>query len=328
MTRHYPWERAEMLLELITTNLHLFDGGASGGAAPGGEGSASAGSEVAANGRQSRSKGEFANVVYGKPEEGTASGESIDNGNGGEADHIEKTLEDRTKEYEKLIKGEFKDIHQSNIDRIVKNRLKDYNDVKKLADDQGAIIERLNSKYHTDGNLESLLQAIDNDDAMWQDEAYEAGLSVEQYKELKKLERENSKLLNAEKERQAQAKAQAQVEAWTQEAEALKSKIPAFDLANELQNPEFGRLVQSGIPMETAFKVTHFDELANGLASAVQAQTEKKITDNVRAKGNRPVENGTTTTSAFTYKTDVSKLTRADRAEIARRAAQGDKISF
>ena len=61
--------------------------------------------------------------------------------------------------------------------------------------------------------------------------------------------------------------------------------------------------------------------------SAARA-AEKQVVDTIRAKGARPAENGTAAQSAFTVKDDVSKLTREDRAEIARRAARGDSISF
>ena len=54
----------------------------------------------------------------------------------------------------------------------------------------------------------------------------------------------------------------------------------------------------------------------------------QQVTDNVRARGARPAENGVSSGSGFLVKSDVSKLTKKDRAEIARRAAHGEKIVF
>jgi hypothetical protein len=55
---------------------------------------------------------------------------------------------------------------------------------------------------------------------------------------------------------------------------------------------------------------------------------ERKITNKVIANGARPTENGISSQSATVTKSDVSLLTKADRQEIARRVARGEKISF
>ena len=80
--------------------------------------------------------------------------------------------------------------------------------------------------------------------------------------------------------------------------------------------------------MAEAFRVMHLDELMANNAAQVARQTEAAVAANVRANGSRPVENGTRQQSSFTVKSDVSKLTKADRAEIARRVQRGEKISF
>ncbi len=84
-------------------------------------------------------------------------------------------------------------------------------------------------------------------------------------------------------------------------------------------------MLRSGVPMEQAYKVMHFDELQE----ATKKAQEEAIIANVKAKGTRPVENSTSSPSAsFTTKSDVHKLTKEDRAEIARRVMRGEKISF
>ena len=57
-------------------------------------------------------------------------------------------------------------------------------------------------------------------------------------------------------------------------------------------------------------------------------QVEQKLTNKIVANGARPTENGMTSQSASLTKSDVSQLTKADRAEIARRVARGEKIRF
>lgn len=68
----------------------------------------------------------------------------------------------------------------------------------------------------------------------------------------------------------------------------------------------------------------HFDEIM----SAERNVTEQAVIQNIRAKGTRPTENGISSQSAFTIKDDVSKLTKADRAAIAKRVARGEIIEF
>lgn len=129
---------------------------------------------------------------------------------------------------------------------------------------------------------------------------------------------------------QQEAQIRAQSEKWYMEAEAMRGNpmYQNFDLVQELQNDEFVNLLKAGTPMEHAYKVLHFDELMGNAVQAAAASTEKKVADNVRAKGSRPSENGTSSNSAFVTKTDPSKLTRADFEEIERRVARGERISF
>ena len=108
----------------------------------------------------------------------------------------------------------------------------------------------------------------------------------------------------------------------------MKDRFPGFELQNELQNPDFVRLLQAGTPVEHAFKVIHFDALIGDAVQVTAANTQKAVVDNIRAKGLRPIENGTASQSPFIVKRDVSQFTKEDRAEIARRVQRGEQISF
>jgi hypothetical protein len=57
-------------------------------------------------------------------------------------------------------------------------------------------------------------------------------------------------------------------------------------------------------------------------------KVEQNLTNKIIANGARPSENGNSSQGASVTKSDVSALTKADRAEIARRVARGEKISF
>ena len=101
------------------------------------------------------------------------------------------------------------------------------------------------------------------------------------------------------------------------EAAELSRRYPSFDLARELSNKRFRRLVRSGVTMSEAYEVLHAQELrAQGVRQAMQL---------ARERGMRPEENGTAHSVSFTGPY-ASTLTPAGRAELARRAAAGERI--
>ena len=74
------------------------------------------------------------------------------------------------------------------------------------------VIDMLMQRYQIgDGDMGKLSQAIENDDAYWSEAAEEAGMSVEQYKQFQKLQRENEALLRQQRQRQNDQRAQQQL---------------------------------------------------------------------------------------------------------------------
>ena len=115
---------------------------------------------------------------------------------------------------------------------------------------------------------------------------------------------------------------------WNAEAAELQKTYPGFSLEAESQNQNFLNMLKAGVPMEHAYRVLHYDELMSGTVNKVAGDMQKAVTDHIRARGQRPAENGSFQSSPFTVKDDVSKLSKADRAEIAKRVARGERISF
>ena len=314
---------------LLAVNLHLFDGeggGDSGTAAQGETNGAVPGST-----HRGKKSGEFANVVFGK-QESTAVAEPGEESNAPAAEEktevkTSNTLEDRRKAYRDMVNGEMKDVYAEDIQRIINRRFKQQQPLETQLKEQQPIMDLLKQRYNVE-DVAGLMSALESDNVYWTAAAEEAGMSVEQYKEVQKMKRENAAFLAAEESRRQSAAQQAQAQKWLDESMALKEKFPAFDLAAELQNPHFQSMLKSGTPMEHAYKVMHFDELMQGVVQSTTASTEKRVTDNVRARGNRPAENGTVSQSAFTVKDDVSKLTKKERAEIAKRSMRGERMEF
>ena len=333
--------------KMLTINLHLFDGGVSAGGAAGGAGAAASGdgsaqgdTKGAVPGTTRRGKsGEYANVRFGKqPDGATATGtvtsaqtdpHAAGGGNNQGVQNTSDTLEDRRKAFRDMVNGEFKDVYAEETQRIINRRFSDTRTLEAQVQAQQPLIDLLMQRYNIgDGNIQKLTAALENDNAYWSEAAEEAGMSVEQYKQFQKMKRDNAALLAAQRGRQQQEARQQQAQQWFQEAQAVKAKFPDFDLGAELQDPAFTAMLRAGTPVEHAYKVRHFDELMDNAMQVTTATTEKRVVGNVRARGSRPAENGTTAQSAFTIKDDVSKLSKKDRAEAARQAMRGVKIEF
>lgn len=308
----------------LPVSLHLFEG--EGGGEGGTQGDAVA-QTVPGNTRRGKSSGEYDNVLFGKqPEQvdGTpVAGEKQE----AEVQTTSNTLEERRQSFKGLIKGEYKDLYDEEVQTILKRRLKDEKGLKEQVSQMQPIIDLLNQKYQVQGgDMAKLMEAIEGDDVYWADAAEEAGMTVEQYKKFQKLQRDNEQLIREQQMRQGQENANRQVQAWYQQAEALKGTYPSFDLAAESQNPQFLSMLKSGVPVQHAYEVIHMEEIKAAERQLAAKAAEKQVTANVRARGSRPAENGTNSQGAFTIKNDPSKWSKKDRAEVVRRAQRGEQI--
>jgi len=292
-------------------NIQLFAEG--GGAAAGGEGAAAA-APVAAPQQPGVKSNPLADVQYGKQESAPAAGEK-------------GSAEERNSRFEELIKGEFKDLYDARVQNTIRERLKGNEATVQKYNALAPVLDLLAGKYGVEAdNIEALSKAIEEDETFYEDEALEKGLTVQQVKEIRKMQRENAALKAPVEERSRKENADATYAAWMQQAEALKQVYPSFDFATEAQNEQFRRLLQSGIPLQTAFEVIHKDEIIPAAMQYTAKQVEAKVANNVRAGQKRPAEGAAGGRSAVQVKSDPSKFTKADMDEIARRVARGERI--
>ena len=249
-----------------------------------------------------------------------------------QATAVQETVEtppDRNAEFDKLIKGEYKEQFDARMQDTVQKRLKS---TKETVDKYNALIptlEILANKYGVDVNdIAALNTAIEDDDAYFEEEALQKGISVQQLKEIRKMEKENAELKRQMQEQTAQQNASKLYSAWMEQAEAAKTVYPSFDLSAEMQNPRFVDLLRSNVDVRTAYEVLHKDEIIPAAMQFTAKAVEQKLTNKMIANGARPTENGINSQAASQVKSDVSQLSKADRAEIARRVSRGEKISF
>lgn len=315
--------------------VNLFDGAGAGGAggaaggAPAGDGAADAtgGTNSSPASTRRGKTGEYDNVVFGKQENPAA--ETDNTPAAGETGKSESTPEDRKKAFTEMIRSEYKDEFGAEVQRIINQRFKQTKGLEEQVGQYQPIIDALMTKYGVEGgDVAALTKAFNADRDNWSEAAEANGMTIEGYQQHLALQNQLQRALDNSRQMREQMEARQQAERWVQEGANVAAKYPGFNLAQEMQNPEFLDMLKRGTPVEHAYQVLHFDEIVSGVAQSTAESTKAKMAANIRARGTRPAENAQSGQSGFTVKDDVSKLTKKDRAEIARRASRGEHISF
>lgn len=296
--------------------------------ADGGDGTGTTGVQAAAPGPQN-SGNPLENVKYGiQPED---------------KQEPEKTppATDRNAEFEKLIKGEYKDLYDARVAETIKGRLKNAQATNDRYQASLPLLQELSARYgiqaDKDGsiNIDALTKAIDEDNSYFENEAISKGKTVNEIREehkreklFRQMEAENKTLKEQMEKTRAKENADRIYAGWMQQAEELKQTYQNFDLRREMQNPDFVRLLQANVDMKTVYQLIHQDEIMRGGMEYAVRQTAQQMTNKIIANGQRPSENGSGTASPAITKNDVSQLSNADMDEVIRRVKRGEKISF
>ncbi len=243
----------------------------------------------------------------------------------------------RKAEFNKLIKGDYRDLYDADVQGHIKARLKDFKALEAQVERSKAyspVLDMLASKYGVDGgDAEAILKALDEDSSFFEDEAFKRGLTVEQFKEFRKMERENAAFKQAEQETLRRQNADRIYAQWQEQSEGCKQFYPNFELQAECSNAETGerflKLLTSGVDVKTAFEVIHKDDILGGAMQHTAQVVQQKTINDIRARGMRPVENGGSGNGATTPgKIDVANSTKKQREEWAKQAINGGRVTF
>ena len=240
-----------------------------------------------------------------------------------------ESVEEAKPTFDDLIKGDYKKDYDKAVKSAINKRFRNQANLQKQLDAQAPILEMLSNKYGvamTDKgfDVDAIQRKLDEDNAMYEQEAFERGIDVDTLKQIKRLERQN-----AMQQRQIQdAQRREGFERLVQQANAAKEIYPDFDLDTEMMDEGFGRLIANGIDAKTAYEVVHMNDImTSGMQYAVQ-HTKENISRDIQS-GKRPQENGTSSNASSSVgSVDVSKLSLEQIREYAQRAANGEKITF
>lgn len=302
--------------KLLAAVLDLFEGDGAVAAGSGAEGTSQAAAET-------ESKGE--KVIYGKPPVEEAPEEPV-------AASQEEVKEDLEKDFDELIKGKYKDQYSKRTQEMIDKRYAKAKAAQKAMSDAQPLLDILGVRYGVDGtDISAITQAVQNDEEYWNILGDERGMTANQARDFARMEANEMRQKRAMDAELAERRASERIAKWNQEEAALRESFPEFSLQAEVEGPygeKMLNLMRMGVSVGDAYRAIHFDEINETIMRRTAVETEKKVIDNVRARGNRPQENGVTRQAGVTYKSDPSKYTKEDRAEIARRVRRGESISF
>lgn len=229
------------------------------------------------------------------------------------------------------VKKAYHDEFSNDVSGIIRDRLRDRNELLEYKTKTSPALEAVARKYGVDpSDVDGLIKAIDDDDSLYEDEALERGMTVDQVKEFRALEMENQRLKEAQERQQQQERMSQFEQAWSAgEAEVRQLYDPNFDYKEESRtNPNFRKLIVTNVPLKLAYEVCHKNDLDARAMSTAATKTEQAVINKIRAQGMRPTEAGLSGTQAVNLNVDPRKLTPEQRAEIKKRVRAGEKITF
>lgn len=264
----------------------------------------------------------------------------IKEGETGEGKQAEKKAADpaeKRRAFGQLMQGEYAAEFEEAMQRAAQVAAQNIQNNPQMK----ALMDALGEAYGVDtsspDSLAALTDAVKNgkvkNDAYYETLAAEKGISVKTAREMDRMEGELQRA-NAEKQRAEQMRAAAEhqqrvaaVQAqWQAEAERLQQKYPSFALDEVLNNPAVADMIRRGIGLEAAYRAAYFDQLMENQTAQTAKQVEQGVAARIQQRGQRPTENGVRPGGAAENKVDVEHMTRAQRAELARRARRGERI--
>ncbi len=121
-------------------------------------------------------------------------------------------------------------------------------------------------------------------------------------------------------------------QAIAREAAALREDYPAFDLAAEMADPQFGMLLATlnglGWPdaLRTAYQAAHHEQIMASVLGYAVAQARSRMAESIRSGQATPAETGSG--AAVTAAPDPTRMTARQIEDVRRRVLRGERVSF
>lgn len=236
------------------------------------------------------------------------------------------SLED---EWIEAKKGKFRDLYAQDVQGAIKDRFKNQADANERLGAVQPVMDALIHRYGTD-NTEELIKAIQDEDGKLEEEAEEAGMTVEGYKTFREMQAENQRIKAQEAQAAEEMMLRQHFQKLAMQAEELKKTFPDFDLRREMDNETFRRLVapNSGLDLQAAYYAVHHTELEPQVMAYGFQKAQQQISQTLQSNQARPVEGAIKGGRPADVSVDPRRMTREDRQKLIERARRGETIIF
>lgn len=233
------------------------------------------------------------------------------------ANNAANDRENKEQAFKALITGEYKDEYAKESQKVIDKRFKQTKQLESQLDSLQPFLNKLHARYRTNGDVQKMIAAFDKDDFFWGGVAEERGGTNDDARRTIEMEAE----LSAYRQ-------QDQMKKWQAEIAAVQEEYPDFDIDSEMADPVFRSLLATGAPLKDVYEQRHMKEFISRAVQKAVVDTERKVTETIRAKGGRPEENGMQQGASYTTAIDVSKLTREDRKAILEKVRRGEHVEL
>ena len=208
-------------------------------------------------------------------------------------------------DFEKLIKGPYKQAYDARVKSILQQRLKNSRETAEKYAAAQPVLELMRQRLGIEGeDYGAMEQAL-------RERLPEAPPAGQQRQEA-----------------EIQAGADRMVEAWQQRSREIREIYPEFDLEKEMASADFRQLLRARVDMQTAYEILHKEEIIPAAMRYAAQTVERKLAENLRFAQQRPSENGVSGGTAAVPGSRVAQMTRKEIREACRKVERGEKISF
>lgn len=255
----------------------------------------------------------------------------------------EENLEE---EFEKLIKGKFKNVYQNRAQSLFKDRMstknKQISDMQKKENTGNQIFALIANKYNVQpDDLDGLLKAVSEDKDLFAEKALAAGVTTEEARnDFFKQQKTNAQEEELETLRREKAARELDTHLRSIAAETMK-EFPNFNLEEEFQNSSFRTALdfiaqqkneqneKTGrndeiYDLTTAYKMAHFNELQKDLVKRSSSAAISAAAQSIQSGARRPTENAVKKSGTTTQRKNVDEMSDAEFEAFYEKVRRGE----
>lgn len=261
----------------------------------------------------------------------SATGNNNAEGAAGSTTGAESTAEQSQVEtFDDLIKGRYKQDFDAKVQSIINKRFKGAREAEASMNKLSQGISALGTYYGLDAEspdfLDKLNSRIMDDEKLYEKEAAESGMNVDDVKRIRRMEMENRALKLQTRRDAEERQMQEFYSGVIKQVPDVQKVYPQFDIDTEMANEQFFNLVRNGVGLRNAYEVIHGSELQAARDAIIAQKAQEQLSNSVRANGMRP--NEVNHNSAPDFGRDIKNMTRAEVKQIIRRAERGEVVKF